>query len=241
MINAHHLLSLIDIHMCKHSKWYNLFCTVGCSIQKGIRYTGEDNSKLDDDARAKRFIKYLQVCCNLHRGHDVTYLVKHWFRHNECKKRDNKKVTSIFCANVCICTHKACTYKACTYSCQAPIKKRAREEKAGPESTPTIVKKSRQEKATPASTPAMIQFKQTHVETPPLASVEVKDVQVEDVEEEEWTRSVEQARKSVQAEQEWTRMVEEACKLVQDKEVPTNHDTHTYTVSQNIHTRTVLG
>jgi len=60
-----------------------------------------------------------------------------------------------------------------------------------------ITKRRRQEKTTPASTPVTQQSKQNHVETPPLPSVEVKDVEVEDVKGEEWRKSVEEARKSI--------------------------------------------
>ena len=84
--NWMHACACIDRNDCYHwhihtcSKWYKTFRTSGCVLD-GIRYTGADNRKLNDDDRAKRFLKYLQVCCNLHRGHDVTYIVKHWFRH----------------------------------------------------------------------------------------------------------------------------------------------------------------
>ena len=93
---------------CTHSysKWYKLFCSAGCSIE-GTRYTGADNSKLDDDTRAKRFTKYLQVWCNLHRGHDVTYLVKYWFRWNQCscKKRRNERFCRVWVWMYILCTH----------------------------------------------------------------------------------------------------------------------------------------
>ena len=40
----------------------------------GVRFTGDDNKKLKLHARAKRFTKYIQECCNMHHGKDMSYI-----------------------------------------------------------------------------------------------------------------------------------------------------------------------
>ena len=65
--------TVLTFVVCIFRQRYKQFIRVGCTIDK-TRYTGEDNAKLGAADRAKRFIKYLQVCCNLHRGKDFKYI-----------------------------------------------------------------------------------------------------------------------------------------------------------------------
>lgn len=65
------------VYVCR--KYYKEFIKDGCKI-KGTRYSGEDNSSLKPQERAKRFTLYLQTCRNVHHGKDTTYLAKTFFR-----------------------------------------------------------------------------------------------------------------------------------------------------------------
>ena len=71
---------------------YKQFIRSGCQLDK-TRYTGADNAKLRAPERAKRFIKYLQVCCNLHRGKDFKYVKDIFFPlSRRMDKRDKENV-----------------------------------------------------------------------------------------------------------------------------------------------------
>ena len=63
----------VTVFVCMSRQRYKQFIRVGCQLGK-TRYTGADNAKLGAAARAKRFVEYLQVCCNLHRGKDFKYI-----------------------------------------------------------------------------------------------------------------------------------------------------------------------
>ena len=68
-----------------HRKWYKVLCTAGCVID-GVRYSGATIESLPPKMRSKKFHRYLQECCNLHRGRDSTYLMNVFFKSlRKCK------------------------------------------------------------------------------------------------------------------------------------------------------------
>ena len=69
---------------CRH--YYDKFTKHGCFLD-GVRYTGEENANLTVVLRAKRFTRYMQVCCNLHRGRDYAYIQKIFFPLYSPRKR----------------------------------------------------------------------------------------------------------------------------------------------------------
>ena len=92
------------VHVCRQR--YKEFIRSGCQFEKGkIRYTGADNAKLKAPDRAKRFLKYLQVCCNLYRGKDYIYIKDTFFP--SMKNRDKENVCMHACMSV-ILHYNAC-------------------------------------------------------------------------------------------------------------------------------------
>lgn len=84
-ILLHALFSFMTLHSSRR-KYYRVFSTAGCVLD-GVRYSGEKNKSLKRIERAKRFTKYLQVCCNLHHGKDHTYLHRVFFKSSLSSKQ----------------------------------------------------------------------------------------------------------------------------------------------------------
>lgn len=103
LIYTHDIIKTRFVFFFLCSKYFKIFCTAGCVLDD-VRYSGSDNINLRPTEQAKRFTRYLQICCNLHRGRDTTYLVSTFLR----GLRKRKKLVCFQFANyvLFICSNK---------------------------------------------------------------------------------------------------------------------------------------